>query len=343
MQKFIEKFFFGLTAVTILAAGAASSLSQGSVPPETAPVPRHLPRAAPAPPNTPAVASDSNERSLKVDSSVNLTLCVNEGTVNINSWKRNELRVFVHDGSKFAFKVSQKSEKTGDPVWVNLVAVEGRRAGMTGECISGGEIEIDLPANAAVTLKGQETTTSIDSIRKASVRTAGGDISLRNIAEGVTATTFEGDIKVDGSKGAISLESTTGNILVFEAGPSDFGDVFRAKTNSGMISLLNVEHRQIDVNSISGTVAYNGAILSGGSYSLSTTNGSIRMAVPQNTACSVNATYGYGRFEVELPFKILTENVTPGSVKTVVGNFGSGGDAVIRLTSNSGSIVIKKQ
>ena len=248
----------------------------------------------------------------------------------------------MQDGSRFAFKVQQKSEKTGDPVWVMVMGLETKNK-YAAECISGGEIEIDLPMNATVNLKGQETNTSIDSVRKANVKTAGGDISLRNIGEGIMASTYEGDITVEESKGSITLESATGNILVFEAGPSEIGDIFKAKTTSGMISLQKLDHRQIEVNSISGSVAYNGAILSGGSYSLSTSNGSIRMLIPQNSACQVHATYGYGRFETELPIKIATENVTPGPIKSVIGTFGAGGDAVLRLTSNNGSIMIKKQ
>jgi DUF4097 and DUF4098 domain-containing protein YvlB len=141
----------------------------------------------------------------------------------------------------------------------------------------------------------------------------------------------------------MELETTNGNIVVFEVGPGEIGDTFTARTNGGMISLQKVEHRQLDVSSITGSVAYNGAILSGGSYSLRTMNGSIRLAIPQGSACTVNATYGYGSFESDLPFKVATENITPGPVKTVVGTFGGGGDAVVKLTvSINGSIAIKK-
>jgi hypothetical protein len=339
-KKIIENLFLTFAAVVVMTASASPLFSQKTAPVPA--VPSHSPQPVPPALPAPAIAGgDGNERSLKVDADLNLQLCVNEGTVNINSWKRNELRVFVHDGGKFGFKILEKGEKSGDPVWVTVFGVETRRN--WGDCLSGGDIEIDVPVNTTVKIKGKSTNTSIDNVRKAFIQTAGGDITLRNIAAGLNASTYEGDITVEQSKGAVTLETTTGNIIVFDAGPSDIGDVLKAKTNGGMISLQKVSHRQLEVNSISGTVAYNGAILSGGSYSLSTTNGSIRLAIPQTSNCTVNATYGYGRFESELPLKITTENITEGPVKTVVGTFGAGGDAQIRLVSNNGSIAIKKQ
>jgi hypothetical protein len=332
MRKIIEDLVLGVTATMFLAAVSTPCLSQQG--------PAHGPLAIPIAPVM--IGGETSEKSLKVDSSVNLSLCVTQGTVTVNSWKRNELRVFVQDGSKFGFKVAQKSEKTGDPVWVMVLGLEAKNK-YVGECIRGGEIEIDVPANAVVNVKGEDVNTTVDGIRKANVQVSGGSIWLRNIAQGVMARTFQGGITVEESKGPMELKTSNGNIVVFEAGPSEIGDAFAARTEGGMVSLQKVGHRQLEVSSITGSVAYNGAILSGGSYSLSTTTGSIRLVIPQSSACTVSATYGYGRFDSDLPLKIATENITPGPVKTIVGTLGSGGDATLKLTSNNGSIVIRKQ
>jgi hypothetical protein len=287
---------------------------------------------------------DTTERSIKVDPGVNLSLCVSEGSLKVNGWGRSEVRVFVSGGSKFGFKIQQKSPKTGDPVWI-MVAAESdgkNKYGSGSDCISGDEIEIDAPASAVLNLKGQEITTTVDGIRRVSIKNVGGDISVRNISDGITAATYRGDMTVEQSMGAMVLENTSGNILVFDAGPSEIGDIFKAKTTSGAISVQKIEHRQIEVNSISGTVAYNGDILSGGSYSLGTSNGSIKLSIPSATSCTINASYG-GAFSSELAFKLVTENITPGPIKLVVATIGGGGDASLRLTTNLGSISIKKQ
>ena len=283
---------------------------------------------------------ETMERSIAVDKDVNISICVTQGNLKINGWNRSEVRVFVQDGAKFAFKVMEKNPKN-NPVWLMLIGAEPVK-GKSAECIWGEEIEIDVPVNATVVIKGQETKTTIDTVRKAKVQTIGGDINILNVSSGVMASTYEGDVTVEGSNGAFNLESTTGNILIFDGGPSEIGDTLRAKTNSGLISLQRIKHRQIEAGSISGSIAYNGEILNGGTYSLTTSNGSIRMALPPSTACNVNALYGFGSFNSELPFKIITENIEEGPVKRVYGSIGKSGDATLKLTTNNGSIAIKK-
>jgi DUF4097 and DUF4098 domain-containing protein YvlB len=219
----------------------------------------------------------------------------------------------------------------------------GNMQAMHSDCIWGNEIQIDAPLGAEIAMKGRETNTVIDSVRKAQVVSASGDLSFRNISEGVSAKTFEGDLYVENSQGPMNLETTSGNIVAFGAAPGDVGDTFRAKTTGGTISLQKLEYRQTEANSVSGTVLFNGSILSGGSYTFNTTNGSIRLAVPGDTACFVIATYGPGALNSELPLKESTVNVTPGPVKTIRGTLGAGGDAVVKLTTNSGAILIRKQ
>ncbi len=55
----------------------------------------------------------------------------------------------------------------------------------------------------------------------------------------------------------------------------------------------------------------------------------------------IKASYGFGRFNSEIPLNIVTDNDTPGG-KTVVAFMG-GGDAAVNITTTNGSIGIKKQ
>jgi DUF4097 and DUF4098 domain-containing protein YvlB len=162
------------------------------------------------------------------------------------------------------------------------------------------------------------------------------------VREGVTASTYRGDVAVENVDGAVSLESSTGNILASEVGPSQVGDVFRAKTNGGAISLQRLQHRDVDVNTISGSVLYDGTFLGGGSYSFRTTNGSIVLSLPQDVSCKFVATYGFGNFRSDLPFEPMTENIQPNNIKRITGAIGAG-DATLNLTTSYGQIVIKKQ
>jgi hypothetical protein len=348
MNKFIKRTYRGLLIAAIILPASISAIAQ--IVPQ-APKPGHQPLPTPPPrtrveprvPRPPVMMGETSERSIKVDPSVNVWLpCVSRGSIKVTGWNRNEVRVFVEGGNKFNFVVQEKSPRSGEPVWIKVSGIqENVRHGPPSECIWGADIEIDVPTNASVNIKGNEITARIDSVKKAEVKVVGGNLSLRNVANGIGANTGQGDISVEASNGSISLESTTGNILVFDAGPSEIGDMFRAKTNGGAISIQGLDHRQLDVSSISGSVSFSGNIRTGGTYNLRTLRGSIRMTIPEKSAAKISATYGYGSFRSEIPIKIITENVSEGPVKSVVGTFG--GDAIIRLASNNGSIVITKK
>lgn len=325
----------------------AGSVAAQTVPPYP---PKGVRPAAQVPPR-PAEAEESmrpgsggtSEKSLAVEPNVNIKICVLEGSLKINGWARSELRVFIKNGTRASLRVLEKSPASGKPVWVLISKSydENAASPQQSECISGERIEIDVPVKASLNVLGRATETAIDSVDKAFVKNIEGNISLRGISGGITAVTYQGDVEVENSGGSISLESSTGNIVGYEVGPGQIGDVFKAKTNSGAISLQKVEHRQIEANSISGTVVFNGRFLPGGQYSFKTSNGAIRLLIPPESSCRIIASYGFGEFESEIPLKYLT-NDNSSSGKSLVATMG-GGDAAVRITTSSGRIGIRAQ
>ncbi|MFN2501120.1 MAG: DUF4097 domain-containing protein [Pyrinomonadaceae bacterium] len=282
----------------------------------------------------------TSERSVKADGSVNINLCVRQGAVKVRGWDRSEIRVYVDNGSKFGFTIRQKSPQSGDANLVDVVPMKGAAMG-GGQCIMADEVEVDAPVNATVLIKGVDATTNVDSIKRVTVETIDGTISLSNISAGINASSGIGDITVETSQGAMTLGTTTGNIIVFDAGPNEVGDAFSARTHGGTISLQMVGHRQVEVNTVSGAVAFHGTLLKGGSYSITTSNGSIRLAIPLESSSVVRASYGFGSFRSEIP--IIKAEATPtGPAKSLVGVMGAG-DANLRLTTHNGSVSIRKQ
>lgn len=361
MKAGIRKFILGCVVTAIAMSVSVGAYAQDGVAtaPKPAPTARQYPVEPPArpaekykrekyqaPPESPKAwmyGGDTYERSIAVSPNVNLTLCVAQGNLRINGWNRNEVRVYVKDGGKMKFHVREKNESDGKPNWVSPVPADPKSANKTyPDCIWGNYIEIDMPMSAALEIKGTETEATIDDVRKVYIKNIGGDITVRNATSGVTAWTYEGDVTVEGSTGQMNLETTSGNITAFQVSPAEIGDRFKAKTGSGAILLQTVGHRQTEVTSISGSVAFTGEIRNGGSYSLSTTNGSIRMTLPASTACQFLAVYGSGNFASEIPVKLETENLIGGPLKKVAGKIGAGSDAILKLTANNGSIGIKK-
>jgi Putative adhesin len=287
--------------------------------------------------------SSSAEKSIAVDSKVSVSLCVSEGKLKGNGWERNEIRAFVGGGSQVGFRVQQKSEQNGTPIWVIVLGFDPTKDNENGadECLSGEEIELDVPRGAIVNVKGSEAETTIDSVRKVTVLIDGGDIFLNNIAQGIEARTFEGDVTVENSSGAMTLTCTTGNIVAFDVGASEIGDVFKAKTSSGAITLQKIRHRQTEVGSNSGSIRFNGEFQSGGQYTLGTQNGSILLSIPEKCSFKLNASYGFGVFSSDIPLQNQIKTTTS-RAQSLSAQCGSG-DASLSLKTVSGAVRIRKQ
>ena len=198
-----------------------------------------------------------------------------------------------------------------------------------------------MPRGATVNIKNYESETNISSIAKLVIENASGDIYINNIERGVDATTYEGDVTIEKSSGAISLSSTTGNIIAFDLAPSEIGDIFKARTNSGAITLQNIEHRQIDINSTSGSMKFTGEFQNGGQYKFGTQNGTISLLLPENSSCKILASYGFGVFNSDIPLQNVLKS-TGSKTQSLTATMG-GGNATLNLTTYSGAIRIKKK
>lgn len=284
------------------------------------------------------------EKSIAADPKVNVRLCVAEGRLKINGWERNEIRAFVAGGrGAVGFKVLQKNRQNESPVWIAVLGddTSKNKQATADECLSGDEIELDVPRGATVNVKSRMSETVIDSVARATVENLGGNIFLSNIAQGIDATTYEGDITVEQSGGAMSLTTTTGNIVAFNVSPGAVGDAFRAKTNSGAIILRRTEHRQIEANSNSGAIKFAGEILAGGQYVFNAFNGSVSLQIPQNSSCKINASYGFGAFSSEIPLSNIVKSFAAAKAQNLSAQIG-GADATLNLSTYSGTIQIKK-
>lgn len=331
-----------------LAASLSDTVAaQKDKPSKPSPKPKADSPAPPAYPKPPAVIydkRDTSEKAISVDPNVSLKLCVAEGTLKINGWERDEVRIFVKDGRQFLFKVLEKNPDTKKPNWlwvVNAPTVP-RTRGVAPNCLAGSSVQIDAPRKARIQLEARTAAVTVDSVHNLSVDMVEGNIAIRNIPGGVSASTKQGDVSIENSTGAITLDTTTGNILAFEIGPGEIGDVFKAKTQEGTISLQRVTHRQVQANSINGNVLFNGKFLNGGIYTFKTTSGAIRMLLPQETSCKLTANYGFGEFKPEFPVEVITEIKTEGG-KNIVATIGEGEAATVNIITSSGRIGIRKQ
>jgi hypothetical protein len=338
MKLFRQKF--SLIFILLVGIFSSSSLSQNVIKSNftdknsvaeacanPTPTPKPKPKPKPKPPEAKVEAESpeepeeaeelvkTSEKSIQTEAKVNVSLCVNEGKVKVTGWDRNEVRVFVNEGNSIGFKVRQKDKSSDKPVLLDVVNSNSK-----GEkpCLSGEEIEIDVPKTATVEFGGQESETNFDSIYKVRIETNSGNISLNNIENGVEAKTYEGLITLEKIKGNVNVYSSSGGIIAYNISPNEPSDSFKARTESGVINLKNVSHSRLETKSISGIIKYSGEIINGGSYNFGTTSGAIMLTIPNDSSCKIIATYGFGSFTSEIPFKTLTKDVSSKAQKMVV-------------------------
>ncbi len=343
MQVLVSKFVLA-TILVCLAIGLATAQAPVVKPQKPMPVPASGRSRYPEPPvEAPEPLTPRrgpNEKAIAVSADVSVLIpCVSEAHVRINGWQRNEVRVFVRNGSNVGFKVHETDPKTGKPVWVVVRGLPG--SSPMPDCITGDRIDIEVPFGASLKISGREIDTRIDSVKKVEIKSIGGNVSLRNVSGGILAETFEGDVTVENSSGQISLKTTTGNIVAFGVSPGQVGDIFKASTSNGLITLQNVDHRQIDANSVTGDLLFDGKFLSGGIYTFKTSDGAIRLVLPKESSFRMVAWYGFGMIEPEFAMKTLQSDVSPGG-KRLIASVGDA-DATVNLTTTRGRISIAKQ
>lgn len=287
-----------------------------------------------------------DERSIEVDSEVNIGFCVSDGNLKINGWDRDEIRVFINQGSNIGFKILNKNED-GNPTRMTILGSDPMKdkGRPINQCLSGDVIEMDVPKGTNLTrLEGREgrVAVTIESISKAKgIIINGGDIRLREIEDGISAKTFEGNITVEGSSGPISLDATNGSILVYNVQPIEDGDALKVKTNSGQIVLQSAIHSVIDASSITGSIRFTGEIQSDGQYIFKNTNGQILLGIPIETSCMIQVISQKNKFSYEVPLKILTQDNNSPTIQRITGQMGEG-EANINIENQNGLIRIRK-
>ncbi|HXF42163.1 MAG TPA: DUF4097 family beta strand repeat-containing protein [Pyrinomonadaceae bacterium] len=299
------------------------------------------PKPKPRPPELGEV--DFSQRAIETSPHVNIKFCVSSGNLRVNGWDRPEVRIIVKNGREPAFKPLE-NDSNQKPIWLYVKGIlpEQSSPGYTQQqCLAGENLQLDVPYNATLDISGRASNVEIDSVKKVKITIVEGVLALRNIQYGVIAETFQGDIISENIKGQVSLQTGTGNIVVNSSYYMDVADQFRAKTNSGNISLDNINHRQIDVNSITGSIAFNGKLGTGGIYGFRTTNGQIMLELDPAASFLINASLGFGTIDSQFPLKVITENVMPGG-RSIVARY-ENGDANLNIITSSGNIFLKKR
>lgn len=297
---------------------------------------------------TNAAENQTPERTLAVDSSVVVTVCVASGNIVVRGWDKGEVRAASANAANILLQGSNGNSASSvapaaTRVEVVLIDSDTGKQGRAGNnCAAYSDVELNVPRGAVVELKTTSGDVRIEDVSEARVQTVSGTTTARRIGKDMEAVSVSGDILLEDSSGAARFRSVSGTIDArgLNASGSDELDIH---TTSGNIRLERVAQARVEAATVSGSISMAGALARGGRYRFRTISGNVDLLVPSDASFQFNARVSRGGdiIFINLPLT-FTSNDSQRASRLVNGSFGAG-DASLTLSSFSGTLRLRRQ
>jgi DUF4097 and DUF4098 domain-containing protein YvlB len=203
-----------------------------------------------------------------------------------------------------------------------------------------------VPANASVDVKSVSGNVSVRDV-KGSVRTesVSGNVLTSGTPRLELAKSVSGDVELSdaGMDADVAASSISGNVR----GKGIRGRSFEADTISGDVTLSDAVCDRLGVRSISGNVAYSGALVRSGRYDFNLHSGNVRLMLSDSTGFDLTANTFSGSINSELPLTIGGDRARRGrqgivNRRSMVATYGDG-SAALTIKTFSGDIIIVRR
>lgn len=178
---------------------------------------------------------------------------------------------------------------------------------------------------------------------------AGVLVNVSTATAPITADKITADLSLSSDTGRITLHNLSNTHADVRSvnGPVEISSVNGAyleiTSSSGAVQLTNVTGQRVRVGTASGNITYQGDFAGGGSYSLTTHNGEIDVAMPETASVDLTARSINGSVENDFPLQTKSHmTFVPTQGRSFAGTSNSGSSSV-DLESFSGKIRVKKQ
>src|SRR5262249_47680758 len=201
-----------------------------------------------------------------------------------------------------------------------------------------------VPANASVDVKSVSGNVSVRAVKR-SLRAEGvsGNVLTWGPPRLEIAKSVSGDVELSdaGMDADVAANSISGNVR----GKGIRGRSFEADTISGDVTLSDALCDRLSVRSISGSVAFSGALARSGRYDFNLHSGNVRLMLSDSTGFDLTANTFSGLIHSELPMTIGGDRARrQGTVnrRSMVATYGDG-SAALTIKTFSGDIVIVRR
>jgi DUF4097 and DUF4098 domain-containing protein YvlB len=265
------------------------------------------------------------------------------GDITVASWNQDQVKIE-------AVKVSQassleKAKENAAKVTIevvpeaNVLRIETKYP-KSGKFWGGDSVDVSveyklwIPEKAAlkaINVSGDVLAEAIGGA--AALKSVSGGIRLTKAAAGADCTSVSGGVEVADVTGNVFLKSVSGDVKASRVKGS-----VEAETVSGEVDLLDVSDAPtVRAKALSGGVRYRGVISKQGNYSLKSHSGDVVLYLPADSAFDFEAETFSGGVESDFEIKMMGK-VSPREMSGSV----NGGGAVLKLSSFSGDIKLKK-
>jgi hypothetical protein len=263
--------------------------------------PRALAQQGPAP--AARAGEFALERRAEAEPRAVVSICLNEGDVIVRGWDRNEVRARAE--GEGTLRLLTPNVRPAPRVEV-LVSDDGDENPGAGHCGSNETVELTVPRGATVEVESRSGHVEVTDVAEARVKVLSGDVDVRRVSRAVEVNCLSGDVSVSDSAGPVRVESVSGDVEARNVRTTSSGDNFEAKSTSGDVTIEGVGHGHVSGAAVSGQILYTGALSRGGSYDFRTISGDVTLELPANASFSLHAKIVVsGEIVTDFPVKTL--------------------------------------
>jgi len=164
------------------------------------------------------------------------------------------------------------------------------------------------------------------------IRSSNGRIHITGIAGQFDLSTSNGIITAQDVDGTVSAQTANGRVSV-----TGGRGMLRLNSSNGIVEVQNVQATGLDLSTSNGRVSFTGSLAPGSKNSVETSNGTVSMVLPPDSALTVDLRSGNGSVNVGFPVTANGQNKR-NAVQGVINR----PDADLTVHTGNGSITLTR-
>jgi len=197
-------------------------------------------------------------------------------------------------------------------------------------------LELDLPRNVRLVVSTASADVDVSGIDgDVEIRTTSGDIGLDDIGGRLTLETLSGDIRLGGRSGPARVTTMSGDITL-----RGVRDDVNVHTTSGDVMLGMDRAARVDVESISGSITFDGSATDDARLQLTTHSGNVTLRLPEGARGNMDVSMFNGDLTASGTLTLMPSSSTSSRGDRAVRRYeiGGGGSTRFTISTFSGNV-----